>query len=396
MTPKPIWRSTVANKFRFHVLGLVHTAINKDYICCAYSQKLKKFCDMVVPRGHHVTLYSNEGADVPCENVQIFSEEERAHFFGSHDRKKLYDLKWDSNEPYWQRFNDRCIEALRPRVKKGDFILTAAGNVARPIGDAFPGSYSGNQQTVCLAEPFVGYYGIFSRYWAAESHAHREWLMGSLGCKVENNDTAVIENYWDLRDFEVVDLPHVKALQTKGPYYIFVGRIIPDKGWGVAVDVCRDIGARLILCGQGDPGPLPDHVEFFGPANVQERAALVTGAIGAFCATHFREPFGGTAVEAQLCGTPAITTDHGAFTQTVEERWRCASHREFIIAARLAMTLTPSERAVIRTSAESKYSLEAIAPKFERFFQRIIDRFGAGWYAKEPVRVEDIVDATAC
>jgi glycosyltransferase involved in cell wall biosynthesis len=357
--------------------------------------KLLKFAAMMVPRGHNVTLYSNEGADVPCENVQIFSEEERASFFGAHDRKKLYDLKWDPREPYWERFNDRCIAALKSRVKKGDFILTASGNVSQPIGDAFPGSYNGIQQTCALVEAFIGYYGTFSRYRCYESHAHREWMMGATGHKVEENDTATIENYWDLRDFEVVDLPHVRALQEKGPYFIFVGRIIPDKGWSVAVEACRDIGARLILCGQGDPGVLPPHVEFFGPANVQERAALVTGAIAAFCPTHFREPFGGTAVEAQLCGTPAITTDHGAFTQTVEERWRCASHREFIAAARLAATLTPMERMNIRGNAEERYSLEAIAPKYERYFQRLVDRWGLGWYAKEPVRLEDIADANA-
>jgi glycosyltransferase involved in cell wall biosynthesis len=384
---------------RFHVMGLPHTAISKLHICCAYSQKLLKFCAMMVPRGHEVILYSNEGADVPCENVEIFTEAERQKWFGEHDPQKLYHLLWDPNVDYWREFNRRCIEALRPRVKKGDFILTCAGNCSQPVGDAFPGSYSGGQQTAALVEAFIGYYGTFSRYRVYESHSHREWLMGRADHRTEDNDTGVVENYWDLNDFIVNEIPPSVKAATKGePYFLFIGRIIPDKGWGEAVDTTRDIGARLIMAGQGDPGEIrdSDHVVLFGAANVAERAALMTGAVATICATHFREPFGGTAVETQLCGTPAITTDHGAFTQTVAEEWRCASHREFVEAAYRAEKLINADRWMIKFYAENRYSLDAIAPKFERYFQRIIDRFGAGWYQKEPFQLSQLETESKC
>jgi glycosyltransferase involved in cell wall biosynthesis len=384
---------------RFHVLGLPHTSINESYVCCAYSMKLRKWAFMMAPRGHEVILYSNEGADVPCENVQIFSEKERQKWFGEHDPQKLYHLLWDPSVDYWRLFNERCIEALLPRVKKGDFILTCAGNVSQPVGNAFPGSYFGIQQTAALVEAFIGYYGTFSRYKVYESHAHREWCMGAAGHKVEDNQTAVVENYWDLKDFVVDKTPETVKQATKGkPYYLFIGRVIPDKGWGIAVDATRDIGARLIMAGQGDPGEIrdSDHVTFFGAANVAERAALMAGAIATFCPTHFREPFGGTAVETQLCGTPAITTDHGAFTQTVEERWRCANQREFAAAARRAEVLAPGERLAIKLDAERKYSLEAIAPKFERYFQRLIDLWADGWYQKTPYKLSPEENDSKC
>jgi glycosyltransferase involved in cell wall biosynthesis len=376
----------MANRFTFHVLGLPHTSIEPSYVCCAYSMKLLKFAKMATAHGHVVVMYSNEGAEVPCENVQALTEIERASWFGPHDPQKLYDLRWDPNEPYWRLFNERCTEALKLRVKKGDFILTCSGNCSQPIADAFPGSYSGIQQSAAFVEAFIGYYGTFSRYRVFESHAHREWMMGARGHKVEDNDTAVVENYWDLHDFEVKEIsPRAQAVIDAGPYWFFIGRVIHDKGFDIAIDACKTIGGRLVIAGQGAPGVLPPNVTFYGQANVADRAALLTNSIGAFCPTRFREPFGGTAVEAQLCGTPAITTDQGAFTQTVASEWRCASHREFCDAAMRAAALTIEQRAAIKASASALYSLEAIWPKYQRYFQRLTDRWGAGWYQEIPI-----------
>jgi glycosyltransferase involved in cell wall biosynthesis len=377
--------------FRFHVLGLPHTSINPEYIHCAYSMKLRKYTQMMVPRGHEVILYSNEGADVPCENVQILSEGERAHFFGSHNRQKLYDLKWDSNEPYWRLFNERCIDKLRPRARKGDFILTASGNCARPIADALPNSYSGIPTETMFVEPFIGYYGTFSRYRVYESHSHREWCMGAAGIKGEDNDSAVIPNYWDLADFVAPADPGEtwQKLQEwlKGrPYYLFIGRVIHEKGIDIAEEVTSEdlgVGMPLVIAGQGGvKAHAPDGVFLFGAANAGERAALMTNAVACLCPTRFREPFGGTAAESQLCGTPAITTDHGAFTETVDPRWRCASHREFIEAAQRAAVLSTVERLAIKLAAEWRWSLEAVAPQFERYFGRLFNMWEQGWYQR--------------
>jgi glycosyltransferase involved in cell wall biosynthesis len=378
--------------FRFHFIGMPHTATSPEWCHCAYTAKVYKAIRMFSRRGHTCIDYSNEGSTADCERVQIFSEAERASYFGPHEKQRLYHIVWDPAQPYWVEYNRRVVEALRPRVKKGDFLMTLSGNCqVGPIGDAFPGSYSGIQIGPAMVEWGIGYYGVQSRYRVFESQTHMEWVMGSICHKTEDNDATAIPNFFDLDEFVVHDIPDdIKAYQAVGPYYLFIGRVIQDKGFDIAAAVTADIGARLLIAGQGDPGNLGDHVTFFGHANVQERAALMTGAVATICPTRFREPFGGTAVETQLCGTPAITTDHGAFTQTVIDGftgWRCASHREFVEAALKAQHVRGVWRQEIKADAESKYSLEAIAPKYERYFQRLMDRWNQGWYQKEPFQL---------
>lgn len=371
--------------FRFHLLGFPHTATNRDYCHCAYTSKIFKFICMMAPRGHTLIHYGNEGSEMPepIEHVQILTEAERASWFGAHDRQKLYDLKWDANEPYWRLFNERAIEALKTRVQPGDFILSLAGYCQKPIADAFPGSASGVSKDVFFIEYGIGYYGTFSRYRCYESSSHREWLAGALGVKGLDTDGVVIPNYFDLRDFQVDPATERRlAGWIERPYYLFLGRGVEDKGIWTAIDTIAGLpdDVRLIVAGQGGITSKSERVVYFGAANIEERAVLLKHAIAVLMPTLFREPFGGVAVESMLCGTPVITMDHGAFVENVPYEWRCRSHREFVETAEQVRGLSDSNRILLRHRARKRWSLEAVAPQYERYFGHLWDRWGDGWY----------------
>jgi glycosyltransferase involved in cell wall biosynthesis len=386
----------MSHKFTFHFLGMPHTSTGPEWCHCAYSSKVWKALKMFSTRGHTCIDYSNEGAQLRpgVEHVDIFTEAERASYFGPHQKQKLYDIRWDANEPYWRKFNQRCVEAIKPRVKKGDFLLTLSGSCqVGPVGDHFPGSYHGICFGPMMVEWGIGYYGTQSIYRIFESQTHRSWVMGKAEHTTEDNAATSVPNFFDVDEFP--DAPpateRTKPVIEAGPYFLFIGRIVDSKGYNIAQEIVRDIpGSRLVMAGQGDPGVLPERCSFFGHANVAERASLMSGAIAVLNPTRFQEPFGGTAVEAQMAGTPAITTDHGAFVETVEAHWRCASHREFIEAARKAMALSNLEREAIRARARRLYSLEAVAVQYERYFQRIFDWWRAGWYQTEAVDPETV------
>jgi len=363
--------------FRFHLLGLPHTWTERGHwSACAYTAKVWKFIDMMTARGHECVHYGNQGSEVNCEHVTLLTEEERQASFGPYDRNKQAPaFLWEANRPHWLVFNARAIEEIRKRICPRDFILTLTGCCSEPVAKAFSGHMT--------VEYGIGYYGTFSLYRCYESHAHREWCHGAKGNKGEDYHDAVIPNYFDAREFPPPDP------SPGDPYYLFVGRVNEDKGWRTAVEATKAIGAKLIIAGQGAPEGLPDHCEFIGPITVEQRGPLMAGAIASFAPTRYREPFGGVAVEAQLCGTPCITSDHGAFVETVDERWRCATLREYVAAAERAATLTLQDRNAIRARAQSRYSLEAVAPLYERYFDRIYDLWGQGWYQPEPLRLID-------
>jgi glycosyltransferase involved in cell wall biosynthesis len=206
---------------------------------------------------------------------------------------------------------------------------------------------------------------------------------------------AVIPNYFDVADFPYMPRP--------GPedYCLFIGRVINRKGIEVAVEATRRAGVKLKIAGQGvancagnkifaSDGSVytGDHIEYVGFADSARRAELMGRARAVLVPTLYIEPFGGVAIEANFCGTPVITTDFGAFTETVrhgETGYRCHTVREFAWAIEAVKRL---DRAHVRRHAMENYSLERVAPMYEHFFAMVLGLYNAenDWYGKMPVK----------
>ena len=85
-------------------------------------------------------------------------------------------------------------------------------------------------------------------------------------------------------------------------------------------------------------------------------------------------------VENLISGTPTITTDWGAFTENNIEGvtgFRCRTFADFVNAAKNINSIDPR---VCRANGV-RFSLDAIAPRYEKFFQDILNVYtGEGWY----------------
>ena len=305
-------------------------------------------------RGHTVYLYAAAKNDADCEEVIPCTPQPRS--------SKVTEPEW--TQEYFAKMNARVIKELRKRLEPQDFICLITGYPQQPIAEAFPAHTA--------VEFGVGYLGTFAKFRVFESYAWMHAVYGHQQGAMDANGNfydAVIPNY-----FEPEQFPLGKG---KGGYLLYMGRMIERKGLQVVADVAERSGLPIVWAGQGTPPPCGEHV---GVVGVKRRAELMGEAVALLAPTLYVEPFGGVAVEAQMCGTPVITTDWGAFTETVEQGvtgYRCHTLAEFVAATRAAKFLS---RRWIRTRAVKLYSTEVVAKQYEDYFVRLLGLFGYGWY----------------
>jgi glycosyltransferase involved in cell wall biosynthesis len=369
------------SRFRFHLLGLAHLPTHREVSACAYTQKTIKLARMLGTLGHEVIFYGGEGSEVAADEfVPVVSADERRACYGDYDWRSEF-FRQDCSDAAHQTFNRNAIAAIRERHRAGDFLLCTMGTDHRPIAEA------GYDNHLWVVEPGIGYEGTFARFRCFESYAWMHYIYGRTGQTDGGWYDAVIPNYFDPADF---------PLETrKGDYALYVGRLVRRKGLDVAVQVTRALGLRLIVAGQGSLRNAAEgleidepHVEFVGSVGPERRATLMSQARLVFAPTYYIEPFGGVAVEAQLCGTPVLTTDWGAFSETVEHGvtgYRCRTFDDFLWAARNVDRLRPDE---CRAWALANYSLDRVQSMFQEFFGKVADVGRQGWYEPHPERDE--------
>lgn len=343
---------------RFHVLSLPHTQTTAAYLACAYTQKVVKFCRMMKSLGHTVFLYAGSENEAECDELIPCVE----HMYLP---EEYLSVPFDVSAPHWVEMNRRVIEALGPRLQPQDFICVIAGSCQKPIADAFP-----NHMTV---EFGIGYSGVFANYRVFESYFWMAAIYGQQYGAAQADGRfydSVIPNYFDPEDFPFS--------AEKDDYFLFVGRMIERKGVQVAVEVCRQLRARLILAGPGTP---PNYGEHVGTVGKEARGRLMSRARAVFVPTLYLEPFGGVSIEALFCGTPIITTDWGAFAENNLHGitgYRCRTLEQFIWAAQHVESIAP---AACRAWAMN-FSTERIRWMYQEYFEQLQGLWGAGWYAE--------------
>lgn len=350
-----------------HLLGIFHTQSTIKFSHCAFTGKALRFPKMMQMAGYEVVEYSNAGSESTAdEHVAMLSTDEYEKFFGERKKTDFFGDAAYVSSPAHSLFEQRLIPALKERVKPRDIICHPFGHSHSVLLSEFP-----NNQHV---ETGIGYPTLMENSFRIfESYAWMHYHQGKEGRNGVNYEW-VVPNYFDLEEWE--------PSYEQGDYIAFLGRICPVKGMDTVLEIARRVPYPIKIAGQGDPAPWSHpNIEYIGPISGKDRSDFLRNARCAIMPTVFTEPFGGSGVEAMLCGTPLIAVDFGAFTETVVEGvtgFRCRTLGDWLDAVEKAGDL---DRRQVSDIARSRYSLEACSAKYDKVFSCLHNLYDKGWYS---------------
>lgn len=168
-------------------------------------------------------------------------------------------------------------------------------------------------------------------------------------------------------------------------YFLFVGRISPEKRADRAIEIAIRIGLPLYIAAKVDPAdqvyftsyiePLLDHplVHFIGEIREGEKHSLLSRAKALLFPIDWPEPFGLVMIEALACGTPVIAYPHGSVPEVLEHgvTGYIVSNQEDAVAA--ARQVERLDRRDCRAAFEQRFTAAHMTQAYLKLYERMRD-----------------------
>lgn len=364
---------------RLHLLGIPHTVTTREFTSCAFTQKVWKFSRMLRPFGWEIVHYGVAGSDSGATyDVVLMDQDEHQQLLGHpyHAQNTsgggFYGDDAVDNNAVYRQWNLYARDELKERVMPGDLILLPFGHAHAAAIRGLPVLSAG----AGAIESGIGYYDTLLPWRIYESEAVRHGCLGKEGRFGVSAESPRLE-FVAPNSYALSDWPSGPG----GEPVVFLGRLTMGKGVSLVLEIARQRpDVPFLIAGQGDItafGALPQNVQYVGPLTT-ERAAFLGNARAVIAPSRYAEPFCGTVVEAALCGTPAITSDFGAFTETVEQGitgYRCQTVRQWVEAVDKVQDL---RRTTVRARAQMLYSLDSVGRRYDEIFRVVQERVEAG------------------
>ncbi len=226
-----------------------------------------------------------------------------------------------------------------------------------------------------------------SQPYVSISDAQREPRLG-LNC------VATVYNGIDLSTYKFHEKPQ------DPPFLAFLGRISPEKGTHLAIEIAKRSGWRLKMAGKVDVvdvkyfeqeiKPLIDgkQIEYLGEANHEQKNELIGGAVATLFPITWREPFGLVMVESMAAGTPVIAMNLGSTSEVIAHEktgFLCQSVDEFVEAIDKAAKLN---RHTCREHVMNHFSVQRMTDGYEAVYQQLLaERFAQNGHVRSLSRV---------
>ncbi|MFP4133248.1 MAG: glycosyltransferase family 4 protein [Halothece sp.] len=168
------------------------------------------------------------------------------------------------------------------------------------------------------------------------------------------------------------------------PYLAFLGRLSPEKGPHLAIEIAKRTQLPLKIAGKVDPvdeeffkqevAPHIDgkQIQFLGEANHQQKNDLMGGAIATLFPITWREPFGLVMIESLACGTPVIAMNLGSAAEIIisgQNGFLCHNVEDCVNAV---SQLDQISRQTCRFYVEQTFNVKRMTDGYEAIYQKVV------------------------
>src|SRR5579859_758914 len=198
---------------------------------------------------------------------------------------------------------------------------------------------------------------------------------------ISNSDRAPGLNYL-ATVYNGIDLSLYPIQERCGDHLVFLGRIHPDKGVHLAIEVARLSGLPLLIAGiiqdhgyfreQVEPH-LNETIRYIGPVDVLCKNALFARARALLHLNTIPERFGLVLAEANAAGVPVIAMDLGSCREVIEDGQTGFLVDSVTEAIRAVGRISKIDRSACRSRVRRYFSIEKLVDGYERVYSTILD-----------------------
>lgn len=311
--------------------------------------------DELVHRGHEVTLFASGDS-------RSLARLESVH---------PYALRLDAAVKEYSGYEMLQLERVYQQAQKFDIIhshigcvaLTSAQMIKTPTVHTLHGVFTADNEKLfsyARQQPYVSI-----------SNTQREPRLGL-------NYVATVYNGIDLNAHKFYAKPQEPS------YLAFLGRLSPEKGPHLAIEIAKRSDWHLKIAGKVDrvdvdyfeqevkPHIDGKQIEFLGEANHIQKNALMGGAVATLFPITWREPFGLVMIESMAAGTPVIAMEQGAATEIIvhnQTGFLCQTVEECLTALEQIPKL---DRAACRQHILQNFSVQRMVDGYEAVYRQIL------------------------
>src|SRR5580658_3492996 len=197
---------------------------------------------------------------------------------------------------------------------------------------------------------------------------------------ISDSDRAAGLNYL-ATVYNGIDLALYPLQESGGDDLIFLGRIHPDKGVHLAIEVAQQSGSPLLIAGiiqdeayfreQVKPH-LNGQIRYVGPVDVEGKNELFARARALLHLNTIPERFGLVLAEANAAGVPVIAMDLGSCREVIEDEQTGFLVNDVNEAVLVLDRLPGIDRRACRQRVQQYFSVETMVEGYERVYATIL------------------------